>query len=114
MSKKIVVLFLSFIILLLSCNTTEPPPPGEKPIILLELEDASCTEAWITLTTDNLQLPTTITLKQSAAGGDSVAQDIVLSKPDTLFYIDSLLPNTSYIFQSLNQPINQSEIKATS
>jgi len=105
MSKKIVVLFLSFIILLLSCNTTEPPPPGEKPIILLELEDASCTEAWITLTTDNLQLPTTITLKQSAAGGDSVAQDIVLSKPDTLFYIDSLLPNTSYIFQSTNQPI---------
>ena len=112
MSKKIVVLVFSLVILLLSCNTTEPPPPGEKPIILLELEDASCTEAWITLTTDNLQLPTTITLKQSAAGGDTVAQDIVLSKPDTLLYIDSLLPNTSYIFQSLNQPINQSEIKS--
>ncbi len=45
-----------FLISLTSCSTTEPPDNPE-PVLKLELEDVSCTEAWITLTTD--QPPTT-------------------------------------------------------
>ncbi|MCW8813502.1 MAG: hypothetical protein OQK65_08215, partial [Chlorobium sp.] len=67
MKRAIVgICVICFSLLLKSCNTTEPPPPpnGEKPILELKLEDVSCTEAWITLTTTNLQHPTELTLKQ--------------------------------------------------
>ncbi|MCH7722856.1 MAG: glucosyl transferase [Bacteroidetes bacterium] len=113
MSKKIVVLLFIFIGLIQSCNTTEPPPPGEKITLTLILEDVSSIEAWIKLTTNNLQLPTTITLKQSATGGNSVTQDIVLSYADTVIYIDSLLPNTTYSFLAAIQPSNHTnEVKS--
>ncbi|GIK22048.1 MAG: hypothetical protein PHY57_11300 [Ignavibacterium sp.] len=64
--KKAIVGFLliGFSLFLKSCNTTEPPPNGQKPTLELTLEDVSCIEAWIQLKTTNLQLPTTITLKQ--------------------------------------------------
>ena len=75
------------------CNTTEPPP---EVTITIKLEDASSIEAWINLTTSNLQLPTSITLKQNTQ-----ARSVInLDKADTLLYIDSLLPNTSYNFQA--------------
>jgi len=93
MSDKIVILFSSVISLLLSCNTTEPPINGSE--IALKLEDVSCTEAWITLTTTNLQLPATVTLKQD----NQTRSTINLVKTDTLLYIDSLLPNTNYQYQ---------------
>jgi len=93
MPKKIVVLLFIFIGLLQSCNTTEPPP-AEK-TITLTLEDAASIEAWIKLTTTNLQLPTTITLKQNNENRSTINLD----KTDTLLYIDSLLPNTTYSFQ---------------
>ena len=114
MSKKIVVLLFSFIILLLSCNTTEPPPPppDDKPTITLELDDAQCTEAWILLKSTKLQIPKSITLKQYNPDGDSISTTINLIATDTLLYIDSLLPNQTYTFQSLNQPINQAEVKS--
>jgi len=91
-----------------SCNSVEPPPLEEKPILTLKLEDVSCAEAWITITTTNLSLPTAITLKQN----DTVILNFNLNNSDTLFYIDSLLPNQTYTFQSLNQQVNQSEIKS--
>ena len=115
MSKKLVVLLFIFIGLLHSCNTTEPPPPpppDEKPTLMLTLEDASSIEAWIKLTTTNLQLPATVNLKQSASGGATVTQDIVLSYADTVIYIDSLLPNTTYSFHAAIQPSNQAEVKS--
>ena len=49
---KLIFAFLLLIIILffqLSCSTTEPPDDPE-PVLKLELEDVSCTEAWITLT----------------------------------------------------------------
>ena len=58
------------------CNTTEPP---DYPEPVLKLEDVSCTEAWITLTTNNLQLPTTITLKQN----EETIETINLSTTDS-------------------------------
>ncbi|HQI42101.1 MAG TPA: glucosyl transferase [Ignavibacteriaceae bacterium] len=107
------IILLSLILLLLisaSCNTTEPPPPdGEKPTLELTLEDVSCTEAWITLKTTNLQLPTTLTLIQFNPTGDTVTQNIILSNADSLLYIDSLLPNQTYKFiATIEQSNNKS------
>ena len=50
---------------LLSCGTTDPQIPVEtKPTLTLSVEDTSCTEAWITLSTKDLTLPAELTLKQ--------------------------------------------------
>jgi hypothetical protein len=93
----VIVLIISLGLLLKSCNTTEPPPDGQS--IILELEDVSCTEAWIDLTTANLQLPVTFTLKQTNPTGDTNSQILNLNTQDSLLYIDSLLPNTGYRYQ---------------
>jgi hypothetical protein len=111
-----VFLIISCALIFISCNTTEPPPPpdGEKPTLELKLEDVSCTEAWIELTTTNLQLPTTVTLKQFNPTGDTLSQDFILTTQDSLLYIDSLLPNTNYNYQSFNQSkIKSNELSVT-
>ncbi len=88
---------------LLSCQKDNPLPPEDQPQINLTLEDTSCTEAWIKLTTANISLPAEVALKQD----DSSIQNITLISSDTLLYVDSLLPNHSYKFQSVIQSINQ-------
>ncbi len=98
------------------CNTTEPP--GNQ-TLTLKLEDVSCTEAWIQLTTNNLQLPTTINILKN----NTVAQTFSLSTQDTLLYIDSLLPNQTYKFKvvltnnpqptSYPQPPTSNEVSVT-
>jgi len=109
-----VFIIISITLVLLSCDTTEPPPPpnGEKPTLELTLEDVSCIEAWIKLTTTNLQLPATITLKQTNPTGDSLSQDFILNTQDSLLYIDSLLPNQSYQYQasSIENPVTSNEL----
>ncbi len=99
---------LALIILLFyssCCSTTEPPDPPlpppvvEEPVLTLELDDAHCTEAWLQLTTKDLELPAELTLKQYNPSGDSVTQTFSLSTQDSLLYIDSLLPNQTYNFQ---------------
>ena len=82
MSKKIVVLLFIFIGFLQSCNTTEPPPVEKT--ITLTLEDTASIEAWIKLTTNNLQLPTDVTLNHN----DQTIETINLITSDTLLYID--------------------------
>ncbi len=52
-------------------QTTEPKLEGE---LKLELEDVSCTEAWINLTTNNIQLPANVNLYKA----DSVGQTFSL------------------------------------
>lgn len=92
---KNLITFLAIILILLpqqGCNTTEPTL---KPELALELEDVSCTEAWIQLTTNNIQLPATINLLKN----NSISQVFVLNTQDSLLYIDSLLPNQNYSFQ---------------
>ncbi len=104
--KKIISLF-GLIVLILSCNTTEPPPtkpPAPKPEITLAQEDASAIEAWIKITTTNIELPAAITLKRNNA----VEQTISLLAKDSVIYIDSLLPKTTYTFQAFTQSSNQS------
>jgi hypothetical protein len=100
---------ISLLFLAVACNTTEPPN-GEKPTLTLKLEDASCTEAWITLSATNLTAEggqATLILKQN----DEVRDTINLSSADTLLYIDSLLPNTSYQFK---HPVSRIQQSATS
>lgn len=113
MKRAIVGVFIiSFGVALKSCNTTEPPN-GQT--INLKLEDVSCTEAWIKLTTTNLQLPATITLKQINPTGNTKSHILNLNTQDSLLYIDSLLPNTSYTFQASNSAyrITSSQLQLT-
>ncbi len=111
--KKFIVsaLIITLGFLLKHCNTTEPPPPnGEEPTLELTLEDVSCIEAWIKLTTTNLALPATLILYQ-----DSVAQNNILCYGDTLLYVDSLLPNKNYQYQvsSIENPATSNELTVT-
>jgi hypothetical protein len=76
----------------ISCDSNEPPT---NTTLSLTLEDVSCTEAWLQLTTNNIQLPATINLLKN----NSVTQTFCLSTQDSLLYIDSLLPNQSYKFK---------------
>ncbi len=85
----IIILLYSFY----SCNTTEPPPNDSS--VTLKLEDVSCTEAWLQLSTTNIQLPTAIDLIQN----DNTRETINLATADTILYIDSLLPNQNYKFK---------------
>jgi hypothetical protein len=93
----------------LTCNTTDPPV--DKAELLLTLEDVSSTEAWITLTTNNLQFPAIITIKQN----DQNRLTLNLDKTDTLLYIDSLLPNQNYNFQAflLEKQVTSNKLSVT-
>ncbi len=96
------LLFSSFI--LISCKKDNPIPPGDQTQLSLTLEDVSCTEAWIKLTTANISLPADVALLKD----DNPVKTISLISADTILYIDSLLPNHTYKFQSSIQSINQS------
>ena len=115
--NKNIIFFLFNLALLLnfaSCNTTEPPVDGNA--LALKLEDVSCTEAWITLTT-NLTLPATVALKQN----NNTISTITLGSADTLLYINSLMPNNNYNFQvsgsqhlALSNVVNLTTLDTTS
>ena len=101
--------YISFFIIvgtltIISCQKDNPFPPEEQPQVNLTLEDVSCTEAWIKLTTVNISLPAEVTLKR----GENITFTISLTGPDTLLYINSLLPNHLYKFQSVIQSTGQS------
>ena len=90
---------------LTSCSTTDPIL---EPELALKLEDVSCTEAWLQLTTNNIQLPATINLLKN----NSVTQTFTLSTKDSLLYIDSLLPNQTYKLQvsRIQNPVSSNEL----
>ena len=88
-------------IIALSCKKDNPIPPGEQPQINLSLEDVSCTEAWIKLSTSNILLPAEVELQKDS----SFYQSINLTSADSVLYIDSLLPNKTYSFRAINQSI---------
>jgi hypothetical protein len=117
MKTKPILSFLFIILSITACNTTEPPPPpdGEKPTLALALDDASCTEAWLQLTTKDLELPAELTLKQYNPTGDSLSKIFLLNTQDSLLYIDSLLPNQSYQYQvsSIEHPATSNELNVT-
>lgn len=109
MLKKMMA--LPFILLLTitlaqSCDTTEPPK-NESQLSLSQIE-VSSTEVWLQLKTDNLAIPSDINLVQNS----ELRKRITLTKQDTVLYVDSLLPNQTYIFQSIIQPTNQSSFES--
>lgn len=105
--KKVSLVFLILLLCTASCNTIDPPQ--DKTVLTLTLEDVTCTEAWITLTTNNLQLPATLTLFKD----NNVSKTIDLQTADTLLYIDSLLINSTYKIKAMSQSISSNEIIAT-
>jgi hypothetical protein len=100
--KKDSLIFLLLLFLLCTAGCDNTTDPQLEPDLKLELEDVSCTEAWITLTTNNLQLPATLNLIKD----NNPIKTINLQTTDTLLYIDSLLPNQTYNFHSVIQSIN--------
>ena len=110
-AKKNLTAFLVLLLLLLctsSCNTTEPPDPPNtpQPKTTLTLKDVSCLQAWIKLEIENFELPVNVILLKDSI---QVLQINNLTRSDTIVYIDSLQPNQTYKFQSIIQPINQSD-----
>jgi len=91
-----------------SCNTTEPP---NNQTLKLELKDVSCIEAWLKLTSTNIQIPNNISLLVN----ESVTKTFSLSTQDSLLYVDSLLPNQNYSFQvsSIQNPVSSNKVTAT-
>ena len=106
----ITIFFLAFA--MINCNSVDPPTGLT---INLKLEDVSCTEAWIELTTTNLQLPTIVTLKQINPTGDTKSQILNLNTKDSLLYVDSLLPNQTYKYQvsSIELQASSNELSVT-
>jgi hypothetical protein len=96
------LLLSSFV--LFSCKKDNPIPPEDQPQASLTLEDASCTEAWIKLSTVNISLPADVELYKDS----SLAERINLATADTVLYVDSLLPNQLYSFHSIIQSSYQS------
>src|SRR5690606_36627694 len=103
-------LFLASIIFFTNCNTTEPPPEDNRKLTLT-FEDASCIEAWINITTENIQLPASINIFIN----DSISQISILNTKDSLLDIDSLLANKTYKLKaaSIDYGVRNSEISVT-
>jgi len=83
----------------LSCDSSEPLVNSSAKLTLA-LEDSSCTEFWLRLTSSNIPLPISISLNRTDSQNNSVAQIINLCCNDTLLYIDSLLPKQTYKFKA--------------
>ncbi|AFH50646.1 Hypothetical protein IALB_2943 [Ignavibacterium album JCM 16511] len=102
----LIILLIQILLITTGCKQTTEPKL--EPELKLELEDVSCTEAWINLRATNLQLPANVTLYKN-----SVAQNNILCYGDTLLYVDSLLPNQTYKFKSIVQSSNQQIITSS-
>ncbi len=98
-----VLVSLGFVILFLlsSCKKDNPViPPEPSPVdhrkITLANEGTSCSEIWLKLTADSINLPISVILNMN-----STMEDITLSnRRDTVLYFDSLPLNSSYRFSA--------------
>jgi hypothetical protein len=96
------LIILSLTVILSSCKEDNPLPPENQPQVNLTLEDVSCTEAWIKLSTNNVSLPADVDLYLDS----SLAETLSLANTDSLLYIDSLLPNQTYSFHTVIHTYN--------
>jgi hypothetical protein len=83
-SSKLKMTTVFLILLIYSCDTTEP---DQKPKIILQLEDAISTEAWLKLKTENINLPSEIELIRNG----ELVNKFTLNAPDTTLYETGLL-----------------------
>ena len=100
---------ISFILLNPGCKKAPTEP---NTTATLTVEDISCTEAWVKVTSTNYQTPNTLTLFVN----DKANQSIMLVSSDTVLYVDSLLPNQSYkikaVFTANNRQQTTNEVVA--
>jgi len=94
--KRHQLLFLIISLLALTCKK-EPPPAVHIPTLALAAVDASCTEAWLKLTTT--QLPATVRLMRLTPTLQTL-QTLQLTTPDTLLIQKGLLPNHTYTYKA--------------
>src|SRR5574338_371387 len=85
----LVVLFLSF-----SCNEGYD---FSQASLGLGLRDYSCTEAWIEVQIGSNDKTADIYIKKN----DEIIKTIRIAQSDSLFYFDSLQPNTAYKFDAV-------------
>jgi len=107
MKKHIMKILLILIIVYTGCKDDPPVVPlPPEPKATLTQQDVSCLEAWIKLEFENIELPVNVSLLK-----DSILLLEInnLTSSNTIVYIDSLQPNQTYKFQSIIQPINQSD-----
>jgi hypothetical protein len=104
------ILYLLFIIAISSCN---PVGPDNTSKLSLTVEDVSCTEAWLRLSTEGLPSSSVVNINRD---GKPVAAISSAGNKDTTIYIDSLLPNKTYTFQAIangNSAFNYASEKIT-
>ncbi len=92
--KKLLLPICIIFIFNYNCNTTDPPPDNSR--LTLTVEDVNCTESWLKLETENLDLPAQINLYAD----DKLKSNYAISTKDTILYIDSLLPNKNYTIKA--------------
>src|ERR1035437_469336 len=93
--RKLFYLVFVPLVAFLSCNTTEPP--SLRSSISLSVEDVSCTEAWLRLSSSNISLPVNILIMKN--GNDFI--NITITGNDTTIYDSTLSPISSYTFQAV-------------
>ncbi len=92
---------LSFVIFHLSCQRATEPLPGLG-TIQLTVEDVSCTEAWLGLTTDNTDITDKdrVQLTLRLYREDSVVVSKLFTADDMLLYDAGLQPAASYRYRA--------------
>ncbi|MCK9426397.1 MAG: glucosyl transferase [Ignavibacteriaceae bacterium] len=110
MKKQLLfIVLISFALLNFNCKKTLTGPDSP---FTLSVEDVSCTEAWVKITSANFQNPSLLTLFVD----DKPNQNLTLVSSDTVLCVDSLLPNQSYkikaVFAANNQQQTTNEVIA--
>ena len=95
MKGKILIPIFLLSLYLISCNSTEP---DNRRKLTLTIDDVSCTEVWLKLSTEGLPSASVINLNKD---GNLITKISLGGNKDTVIYIDSLLPNKSYTFQAI-------------
>ncbi|MFA6597037.1 MAG: glucosyl transferase [Ignavibacteriaceae bacterium] len=94
MKKQILVAILLAVVMLnFNCKKS---PTGPSESLSLSVEDVSCTEAWVRITSPGYQTQNTLTLYVN----NEPNQSITLGNLDTVLTVESLLPNKSYTFKA--------------
>jgi hypothetical protein len=92
-------ILLTIVLTIHSCKDDPITPPKAEAKLGLSVDDVSCTEAWLSVKIENLSLPLDIELMNDSL---ILKTFYSINSPDTVLYIDSLLPNKQYNFQLTN------------
>jgi len=94
--KFVLVSFLVLVVLFFSLSCNEGYDYSQA-ALGLDLQDFSCTEAWIEVQIGSNDKTANIYIKKN----DEIIQTVNVGESETLFYFDGLLPNTTYKFDAV-------------